>query len=169
VGRDADVRDQGLLPREHPAVSASRRLRLQRGDVAAGLGLGEREGAYRRATGDLGADALAELGPTRREHGEGAEALHGEDRVRHRAALRERLAHEDERPHVDMPARALAGAREQVTKQVEALRAEGRDGAVRALGEGAGAGRDGGAELGGERDVPLLEERPRDVEREAER
>ena len=158
---DGDVGDERLLAVEHPRVAVAPGGGAQRGDVAAGLGLGEAEGADALA----GEHARQAAAPLRLAPGEDerirAQALHREDGVGERRDLAERLADEHERAHVDVLGPAGGGAAVRLGDEVGveaegAHRAGARGGVVLARQRG----ERGGGEARGERRVAGAEEGP---------
>src|SRR6185312_3291963 len=94
--RDADVRDERLVAVEDPRVAVAPRARAHRRDVAARLGLGEREAAHALAAHHL-VEHVANGGLFREAERRRAEALHRVDGVCERRMIGELLAHDAHR------------------------------------------------------------------------
>ena len=99
---DAAVRDPGLHPVEPDVAGAvGDGGGGERGDVGAGLGLGEREGGDGLARGDGRQDAALQLVRAEQADRAGAEALHGEGEVGEAVAVGQGLAGEAEGADVE--------------------------------------------------------------------
>ena len=127
VVSDPHVRDEDLFAVEDPAVVLAARGGPHRGDVGAGLGLGEREGADALAAHHLGEDRGPPLAFTRQQDRVRAEALHRKDRVRQRRHVRDGLARDAESPHVDACAFVSPGAAAVISRDEQPHEAQLRE------------------------------------------
>ena len=112
------LRDPGLLAVEHVVVAVASRGAAERGDVGAGVGLGECEGGDRFAGGDAGQiGALLLLGAVERD-GAGAEPLHGEGEIGESGMPRQRLAQSRQMARVSMvsSSAAIGGAADGIAR-----------------------------------------------------